>query len=235
MFKLMNVIASFLCVMVLIANPNQRDPRLEVRHELLGELGGEHIAHAIHRAGVGGLTIVAWGDRIVEWPLTREGGLREVVSAKSDTGYSNAGCVIDLDKDGAEELVIARGRGRWSRDPQLLWFQEITGQDHWTEHVVARIGTEEDDGPHDIAPIHFTTPNGDLVRGVVVLISRKKLVWYEIPTELTREWTRHDIGTFSAAASQSGLAIGDIAGRGRPDIVCGMFWAECPDDPRAPW
>jgi hypothetical protein len=32
------------------------------------------------------------------------------------------------------------------------------------------------------------------------------------------------------------MVIGDIAGNGRPDVVCGMFWAECPADPtREPW
>src|SRR5690349_5627551 len=32
------------------------------------------------------------------------------------------------------------------------------------------------------------------------------------------------------------MAVGDIAGHGRPDVVCGMYWAECPEDPlRQPW
>lgn len=78
-------------------------------------------------------------------------------------------------------------------------------------------------------------PSGATVRGVVVLISRKQLVWYEIPTDPTREWKRHEIGAFPAAAGQSGMAIGDVAGHGRADIVCGMFWAEYPADPTGSW
>ncbi|MBN2569448.1 MAG: hypothetical protein JXB42_08475 [Deltaproteobacteria bacterium] len=58
---------------------------------------------------------------------------------------------------------------------------------------------------------------------------------YEIPDEPTKPWINHDIGTFPAN-NQSGKVLGDIAGNSRPDIACGMFWAECPADPTSqPW
>jgi hypothetical protein len=76
-----------------------------------------------------------------------------------------------------------------------------------------------DDGPHDIEPITLKTPSGATVRGVVVLISRKRLVWYEIPADPTRDWIRREIDTVPVAAGQSGMAIGDVAGHGRPDIM----------------
>jgi hypothetical protein len=143
---------------------------------------------------------------------------------------------VDLDGDGVEEIVLARGQGRWARDPELLWFSAVPGRQTWAEHRVGRIGTEADDSPHDILPLSFPTAGGRLIRGIVVLVSRKRLVWYQVPDNLREPWARHEIGIFPASASQSGLAVGDIAGHGRPDMVCGMFWAECPADPlRQPW
>jgi hypothetical protein len=51
-----------------------------------------------------------------------------------------------------------------------------------------------------------------------------------MPKDVTTAWKEHPIATLSAN-KQSGMAVGDIAGNGRPDVVCGMFWAECPADP----
>ena len=163
------VVVLLLCLpAVQTVGADEQELALEIRHEVLGQLGTEHIAHAIHRQRAGGMTIAAWGDRIVEWPLRPNGGLREVVATRPDAGYSNGGCAMDLDGDGAEELIIARGRGRWARDPHLMWFQEVAGRERWVEHAVARIGTEADDSPHDIAPIVLKRANGESIRGVVL-------------------------------------------------------------------
>ena len=35
----------------------------------------------------------------------------------------------------------------------------------------------------------------------------------------------------ASVSEQSGLAVGDVARRGRPDLVWGMYWVECPADP----
>jgi hypothetical protein len=206
-----------------------------IRHVVLGQLGGEHIAHAIYRRGNRGERVVAWGDRVLEWPLRGSPKLKEVVPPQPGKGYSNGGCAVDLDGDGAQELVVARGSGRWAHDPHLVWFKEMPGRQTWVEHSVARIGTETDDGPHDILPFSFRNSTGRAIKGVAVLVSRKKLVWYEIPEDPTRPWKQHEIGAFPIP-QQSGMAIGDVAGNGRPDVACGMFWAECPADPaREPW
>ncbi len=217
------------------AGGDEPDP-FQVRHQVLAQLGGEHIGHAIYRRSAGGARIVAWGDRVLEWPLDGSKAATEVVAATPGMGYSNGGCAVDLDGDGSDEVVVARGEGRWGRNPELVWFQEQPGRDTWVEHRVEALPGKPNDSPHDIAPFSLKLPSGKQLRGMVVLISRRQLVWYEIPAALTEPWRRHEIATFPGTEEHSGMAIGDVAGRGRPDIVCGMFWAECPADPtRDPW
>ena len=58
-------------------------PPLHIQHTVLARLGGEHIAHAISRRGAGGDRVLAWGDRILEWPLDGTGATTEVVPRAS--------------------------------------------------------------------------------------------------------------------------------------------------------
>ncbi|MHC1767716.1 MAG: hypothetical protein AB9869_26150 [Verrucomicrobiia bacterium] len=72
-------------------------------------LGKEHLAHATHRTGREGLRIVAWGKRVIEWPLTGESPpLVEAVPVKQGLEYANGGCAVDLNGDGIDEVVVAR-------------------------------------------------------------------------------------------------------------------------------
>ena len=48
-------------------------PAAGVRHIVLARLGREHVARTALRRGAGGETIVAWGERILEWPPDRAG------------------------------------------------------------------------------------------------------------------------------------------------------------------
>lgn len=54
------------------------DVMLASRHQQLADLGGEHLAHAVFRRTPQGGAIVAWGERVVEWPL-EQSELRELV------------------------------------------------------------------------------------------------------------------------------------------------------------
>jgi hypothetical protein len=78
-------------------------------------------------------------------------------------------------------------------------------------------------------------PTGEVLRGLIVLIDRRQLVWFQLPPDPIAPWPRRTIATFPGLR-QSGLVIGDLAGHGRADIACGLFWVECPTDPaRDPW
>jgi hypothetical protein len=69
---------------------------------------------------------------------------------------------------------------------------------------------------------------------VAVVVNRRTLYWFEIPKDYTQPWKQHlicDLSKQGAEHAQSGMVLGDLAGKGRQDIVCGNFWAECPADP----
>lgn len=222
--------ASFVTVLLAtIAAP----PELSVRHEALADLGGEHLAQAIYRRTPGGGAIVAWGERVVEWPLA-ENKLLEVFARQGDLHFYNGGCAIDVDEDGRDEIVVSRGRSRSGADPELLWLEEASPGEPWNEHRIDLLGRGPI-APHDIQPLEAKLPDGRRVRGVVVVLERRVLAWYEMPADPAQAWRRHEIAELPRA-SQSGLAAGDLAGNGRADVACGMFWAECPADPtREPW
>ena len=205
----------------------------QIQHVVLAQLGPEHLAHAIERKSADGPRIVAWGDRVVEWSLARP-DLKDVVPLRQGLQFSNGGCALDVDGDGVDEVIIARGQGRPGHNPDLFWFQEQPGQSTWAEHKIGHLG-EGAITPHDIQPLSYRNSTGEVLRGVVLVLDRRRLVWFRIPKDPRQPWERHEIGTMPHE-SESGMAIGDVAGHGRPDIVCGMFWAECPADPtREPW
>ncbi|MGI5817732.1 MAG: FG-GAP repeat domain-containing protein [Armatimonadota bacterium] len=210
------------------------DGGITVERHTIAELGEEHFANCVLRMGREGNYAVAWGDRIIQMPLEPGAAVREVVQALPDQRYSNGGCALDVNGDGADEIVVARGPvpGTEPENPSidLLWFEDVPGEETWREHLAATIPVANAwQAPHDIVPFRASIGGG--IAGVAVVVGRQTLAWYERPQLPGTRWPRHEIGTLPAEG-QSGMSVGDIAGNARPDIICGMFWAECPDDPR---
>lgn len=116
--------ASALVVAITAVKSNAGDAtQWRIRHEKLADLGGEHVAHAVFRRTPDGGTIVAWGERIVEWPLSRP-TLRQTVAPQGNLQFSNGGCALDVDGDGTDEIVVARGKTRSCADAELFWFEQ---------------------------------------------------------------------------------------------------------------
>jgi hypothetical protein len=208
---------------------------LPIQHVLLARLGSEHIGGVTYRRDPRGDCLVAWGSRILEWPLTEKRSMREVVPERPGGVYSNGGCVLDVNGDGEDEAIVARGDAPEHTNARLFWFQREPNKASWKEHQIAILNPAAWASPHDLQPITFRHPAGRITRGVVAVLARQQLAWFTIPADPAAPWERHEIATLPAS-NQSGMALGDLSGHGRPDIVCGMFRAECPPDPTLdPW
>ncbi len=209
---------------------------VKVEPMLISQLGAEHFGNAIYRRGMKGPRIAASGDRILEWSIQKSAPTTEVFPAGSGK-YENGACAMDVNGDNIDEMIVGRSTGE--QETELLWYEEVPDQRQWEEHTITSIRKGKgEEGFHDIMPFEMRTPDR-LVLGVVIIVNRKTLYWYQIPTDVTQPWDQHmiaDLSSYKAESAQSGLVLGDIAGNGRADVVCGNFWAECPADPgNDPW
>ena len=220
------------------ADPGALETALPVRVErtVVAQLGREHFAGAVYRRGVDGPRIAVMGSRLLQVPIQPSATPTEVFPSAKDVSYSNGACAIDVKGDGIDELVVGKtiGTDLKTAEEQIVWYEELPGHQRWTEHMIGEL--PERYSPHDIAPYQATV-SGQTFRGVVLGSNRRMLYWFRIPADPAQPWTRHLIGDLrpevakGRSAENSGLAVGDLAGRGRQDVVSGNFWAECPADP----
>ena len=218
------------------ADPEPSEATLAVTVEpmLIAQLGAEHFGNAVYRRGTRGPRIAASGTRILEWAIQESAPATEVVPSSPER-YSNGACAMDVNGDGTDEMVVARDTAG-GHESDVLWFEEVPGQAQWQEHLVGHV--TEWEAPHDIMPLEMVVA-GRAIKGVALVAARRSLYWYEIPADPAQPWEKHEIADLrqnGMVESESGLVLGDLAGHGRPDLVCGNFWAECPADPtREPW
>ena len=202
------------------------------KHVVLDQLGSRHLGNVVYRRGADGGYFVGWGRTpIQQWPYG-SANQTQVVPALEGQRYSNGGTVLDVDGDGADEVVVTRGEGEGIRDSKLYWFDEVEGQTQWQEHYIADTGEGNWVAPHDVEAFTASLPSGEEVRGVIANVDRHEVFFFEAPEDPTAPWERHAVGAFPVSESQSGMEIVDVNGDGRKDIVSGMFWIETPADPR---
>jgi len=196
------------------------------RHRIL-YLSREYLRHSQYLEGKTADRIVAWGWRILEWPID-SAKYKEVVPENPRYRFSNGSAVMDLDGDGNQELIVGRyERENWKQH-EILWYERPAGRDQWVEHLIAALPGEKKEMPHDL--VWYSNPSAKL-EGIILTIGRVDLYLLEKPSDPKTPWKRFELGRLPDPP-QSGMRIADMNADGRPDIVTGMHWLECPGEPR---
>jgi hypothetical protein len=160
-----------------------------------------------------------------------------IIDADLTDSVHDMGGAWDLDGDDRDEIVVGGSKGLfWYRYPQgtqhvidgRIWRQvgltvhDLTGDGR--PNLV--VSTWVDDTRHDLI---FADISSD---GRLELITSstedKCVVWYEVPADpRTSPWPKHVIET---GVLSEGIAVADINGDGRPDVITGPTSYEQPTD-----
>ena len=134
---------------------------------------------------------------------------------RRDGGYSTGGCLMDVDGDGRDDLVLNERSGA------LVWLQAP----RWTRRAIAASVDAR-----DIVP---ATLLGH--RGVVLIHRQMQVRFYEIPERPAASWHGRDLYSFYTPSREGGLALADIDGDGLTDILAGNYWIRSPRAWDLPW
>ncbi|MEX2260491.1 MAG: VCBS repeat-containing protein [Bryobacteraceae bacterium] len=129
---------------------------------------------------------------------------------------------VDLDGDG--DLDILAG-SRW--DARSFWFENLGGKrirfrEHRVEVIDRNVPWQRGAKRLTAFMVDFFDLSGDGRLDIVMNESPTLLIWLEQPARFEDPWQIHKIGSI-APDSPTGIAIADIDGDSRPDVMTGGY------------
>lgn len=166
--------------------------------------------------GDGRPELVATGDdgrgvaifRVGGSPLDGTAWTREALDAPS--GVANAQAA-DLDGDGDADLLTSPADG----PPTLLRNDEGA----WTP-----VAFQTDGDRSNARVVEFFDFSGDGLLDFAAPLGDGRIAWFEQPPSADGLWKMHEIGSFGPDVI-GGLAVGDVDGDDRPDLIAGSVSA----------
>ena len=209
--------------------------------------------------GIDGYTEKDFPDKEISWfelpPNPLEGdGWKEHVLARVKIPINSE--PVDLDQDGDLD-ILGGSRG----EARIFWFENLGGGSiQFKEHPIEVSGRHEGQqagGKHLTGMnVVFHDLNFDGRLDIILQETPTTVIWLEQPDDFVKPWRIHLVGDI-APDSSTGLALADINGDGRPDLITGGYsedprdrdgekisapsrtgrlaWFEQPADPLEPW
>ncbi len=145
------------------------------------------------------------------------------------------GVLLDINGDGRVDLVVGEAHGGGSPQPgggvELYWFEQPADpRQPWPRHVI-------ENGFHRYHSQAVGDVDGDGQPEIVIASQEAGIVaYYDIPANLdVPRWPFECRHIIAEALCTEGLAVGDVNGDGRNEVIAGCGYLAPPAEPNGRW